>query len=235
LVHFLGVSLRGESKNTILVLCVFFPVKCSWKNIMNLKNWYFSAYVTTFFLCSSFLPSLVANSKQSFRIAHGHVGGKHAFNSNARWRFGIWPALFSGRFLTSGFNDQIFNLQSRGLLLMISEGRPARGGKSPRSRILETTALTGQKPLSKKPAAKKPAAKNKKPAKHRNAVNKGCVSPCKGDWRTHEGARTSSTGLLGQEIPEVSYPTDLSDGYKTGPECRKKSTRAWNRQQMAQW
>jgi hypothetical protein len=29
--------------------------------------------------------------------------------------------------------------------------------------------------------------------------------------------------VLGQEIPEVSYPTDLSNGYKTGPECRKNS------------
>jgi hypothetical protein len=40
---------------------------------------------------------------------------------------------------------------------------------------------------------------------------------------------------LGQEIPEVSYPTDLSNGYKIGPECRKNSKCTWNRQEMAQY
>lgn len=41
--------------------------------------------------------------------------------------------------------------------------------------------------------------------------------------------------VVGQEIPEVSYPTDLSNGYKIGPECRKNSKCTWNRQQMAQY
>jgi hypothetical protein len=30
--------------------------------------------------------------------------------------------------------------------------------------------------------------------------------------------------VVGQETPEVSYPTDLSNGYKTGPECRKTAS-----------
>jgi hypothetical protein len=43
--------------------------------------------------------------------------------------------------------------------------------------------------------------------------------------------------VVGQETPEVSYPTDLSNGYKTGPECRKTASvrGTWNRQQMAQY
>jgi hypothetical protein len=42
-------------------------------------------------------------------------------------------------------------------------------------------------------------------------------------------------GQESQEIPEVPYPTDLSNGYKIGPECRKNSKCTWNRQQMAQY
>jgi hypothetical protein len=30
--------------------------------------------------------------------------------------------------------------------------------------------------------------------------------------------------VVGQEIPEVPYPTDLSSGYKIGPECRKTAS-----------
>jgi hypothetical protein len=43
--------------------------------------------------------------------------------------------------------------------------------------------------------------------------------------------------VVGQETPEVSYPTDLSNGYKTGPEYRKTASARgmWNRQQMAQY
>ena len=41
--------------------------------------------------------------------------------------------------------------------------------------------------------------------------------------------------VVGQETPEVSYPTDLSNGYQTGPEYRKNSKCTWNRQQMAQY
>jgi hypothetical protein len=41
--------------------------------------------------------------------------------------------------------------------------------------------------------------------------------------------------VVGQETPEVSYPTDLSNGYQTGPEYRKNSKCTWNRQQMVQY
>jgi hypothetical protein len=34
--------------------------------------------------------------------------------------------------------------------------------------------------------------------------------------------------VVGQEIPEVSYPTDLPSGYKAGPECRKNSKCAYD-------
>jgi hypothetical protein len=44
--------------------------------------------------------------------------------------------------------------------------------------------------------------------------------------------------VVGQETPEVSYPTDLSSGYKQGRSAEKQQVYArgmWNRQQMAQY
>jgi hypothetical protein len=60
---------------------------------------------------------------------------------------------------------------------------------------VKATSLTACNSPTKKLAAKKTAAKKKRPAKHRNTMNKGYVSPCKEDWRTHGGKRVSSTGL----------------------------------------
>jgi hypothetical protein len=78
---------------------------------------------------------------------------------------------------------------------MEAEGRPARGGKSPRSLAVKLTGSTAHNRPSKKSAAKKPAAKKNKPCKWDETMEKGYRSPKKENQRTHGGKRVSSTGL----------------------------------------
>jgi hypothetical protein len=52
---------------------------------------------------------------------------------------------------------------------MEPEGRPVRGGKSPRSLAVKLTGVTDQNLPSKKSVVKKPVSKKKWPCKHQNA------------------------------------------------------------------
>jgi hypothetical protein len=79
---------------------------------------------------------------------------------------------------------------------MVSEVRPVRGGKSPRSLAVKLTGVTAHNLPSTK-SAKKQAAQKKRPCKWDEAMEKGYMSPKKRDHRTFGGKRVTSTGLAG--------------------------------------
>ena len=79
---------------------------------------------------------------------------------------------------------------------MVSEARPVRGGKSPRSLAVKLTGVAAHNLPSKK-SAKKPAAKKKRQSKWDETMEKGYRSPLKENQRTFGGNHVTSTGLAG--------------------------------------
>jgi hypothetical protein len=71
---------------------------------------------------------------------------------------------------------------------MVSEGRPVRGGKSPRTLAVKLTGVTANNLPSTK-CAKKPASKKKSPCKWDETMDKGYRSPEKKYQRTFAGKR----------------------------------------------
>jgi hypothetical protein len=92
---------------------------------------------------------------------------------------------------------------------MVSEARPVRGGRSPRSLAVKLTGVAAHNLPSKK-SAKKPAAKKKKrQCKWDETMEKGYRSPKKQDQRTFGGKRVTSTGLAGALKRQANAPRVL--------------------------